>query len=303
MLPLQRWWYKKYVWQPSGWSREVPFVDYYNIDLSNPLADHPLTKGLVGCWIALPQLAKGSIWYDLSGYNNHGTLTNMDPSTDWVYDGDRMVLDFDGSYDRVQLSSLDFYAPSSTEALSAVVWWKSGSSLINQDLFGRASASWSVKNWTWNIYTYSSGELSAGIGDGSSFQYNANGSPDAVVITPNTWYFVVFVIGKTGEPMLLYVNGVDQNITWNDNSQNRTLNQLRQSADSFYIGGDYASTNGQIAMAAVYNRALSSDEVADLYDESRRGYPNMLRRLQPNKIVHDQISRKQLEYLGVRREF
>jgi len=41
-----------------------------------------LWDGLVGLW---PLAAGGGVdAYDLSGYGNHGTLTNMDPATDWV---------------------------------------------------------------------------------------------------------------------------------------------------------------------------------------------------------------------------
>ncbi len=41
-----------------------------------------LRVGLVGAW--WPPEASGGQFYDLSGYGNHGTLTNMDPATDWV---------------------------------------------------------------------------------------------------------------------------------------------------------------------------------------------------------------------------
>jgi hypothetical protein len=42
---------------------------------------------------------------DQSLYGNHGTLTNMDPATDWVVSGGRGALDFDGSNDRVVFSA------------------------------------------------------------------------------------------------------------------------------------------------------------------------------------------------------
>jgi len=50
---------------------------------------------------------------DRSGRGNHGTLTNMEPASDWVVSGGRGALDFDGTNDRVSvttisLSTLDF---------------------------------------------------------------------------------------------------------------------------------------------------------------------------------------------------
>ena len=43
---------------------------------------------------------------DSSGNNNTGTLTNMDPNTDWVTGRVGGALDFDGTNDFVQISGL-----------------------------------------------------------------------------------------------------------------------------------------------------------------------------------------------------
>ncbi len=59
-----------------------------------------LRQGLVGAWC--PSLgASGFRLIDRSGYGNHGTLTNMDPGTDWVPSGGKLALDFDGVDDYV----------------------------------------------------------------------------------------------------------------------------------------------------------------------------------------------------------
>ncbi len=47
----------------------------------------------------------GTRLHDVSGLNNWGTLTNMDAATDWVVDGGRYALDFDGTNDRLDLAS------------------------------------------------------------------------------------------------------------------------------------------------------------------------------------------------------
>jgi hypothetical protein len=63
-----------------------------------------LRQGLVGAWC--PSLgASGFRLIDRSGYNNHGTLTNMDPGTDWVGSGGKLALDFDGVDDNVQIAN------------------------------------------------------------------------------------------------------------------------------------------------------------------------------------------------------
>lgn len=63
------------------------------------------------CVLWLPmQAGAGGTAYDISGRQNHGTLTNMDPSTDWVV-GERggRALDFDGSDDRVDVAAADVF--------------------------------------------------------------------------------------------------------------------------------------------------------------------------------------------------
>lgn len=58
-----------------------------------------LRDGLVGAWCPSVSGWGGNLLRDLSGYGNHGTLTNMDPATDWVVSGGKQALDFDGSDD------------------------------------------------------------------------------------------------------------------------------------------------------------------------------------------------------------
>src|SRR3989344_7313383 len=57
----------------------------------------PNNLGLVGSWPMNegPSTQAG----DFSGNNNHGTLTQMDPNTDWVNGKRGKALDFDGSDD------------------------------------------------------------------------------------------------------------------------------------------------------------------------------------------------------------
>ena len=73
-------------------------------------AQHPgLWRGLVGAWV--PAMgSSGATLYDVSGYGNHGALTNMDPATDWVAGGKGTALDFDGSNDYVAVPHSDRFS-------------------------------------------------------------------------------------------------------------------------------------------------------------------------------------------------
>lgn len=64
-----------------------------------------LWDGCVGAWN--PGLGPtGSTLRDWSGVNNHGTLTLMDPATDWVVSGGGYALDFDGTNDYVSVANI-----------------------------------------------------------------------------------------------------------------------------------------------------------------------------------------------------
>jgi hypothetical protein len=71
-----------------------------------------LWQGVVGYWSATAG-PSGYRLLDRSGRSNHGTLTNMDAATDWVIDGGRYALDFDGSNDFVDVTPGMFLVSSS----------------------------------------------------------------------------------------------------------------------------------------------------------------------------------------------
>lgn len=58
----------------------------------------------VGAWMMLDGNASPRLT-DISGNLNHGTLTGMDPATDWVPTKQGMGLDFDGTDDRVVVTT------------------------------------------------------------------------------------------------------------------------------------------------------------------------------------------------------
>lgn len=69
-----------------------------------PYRHQNLWQGCVGAWCP-SQAHSGGTLIDYSNRNNHGTLTNMDPATDWITSGGGWALDFDGTDDFVLVSS------------------------------------------------------------------------------------------------------------------------------------------------------------------------------------------------------
>src|SRR5688500_11296274 len=85
--------------------------DHRPVSLLGPVNRlHPLNRGLVAWFLTLPGLSGGLKWHNLMDLSNgpHGTLTSMDPPTDWVSakarPGGFGALDFDGSNDDVRFT-------------------------------------------------------------------------------------------------------------------------------------------------------------------------------------------------------
>jgi hypothetical protein len=64
----------------------------------------PRSHNIVGRWV--PSAGPtGFRLMDRSGRGNHGTLTNMDPASDWVVSEGKGALDFDGANDFIECGS------------------------------------------------------------------------------------------------------------------------------------------------------------------------------------------------------
>lgn len=94
---------------------------------------HPLSRGLVGCWLF--NEGAGSRLTDISGYGNHGVLTNMNPESDWVGSPHGGALDFDGSNDFINVGNnliFDF-----DYSMSLLVLFKSNLSNYNAAIISK----------------------------------------------------------------------------------------------------------------------------------------------------------------------
>ena len=79
-----------------------------------------LWNGCVGAWCPSVDRSRGTSLTDWSPNRNHGTLTNMEPATDWVVSGGQGALDFDGSNDYITITD----NPSQTPGRTVCAWIK-----------------------------------------------------------------------------------------------------------------------------------------------------------------------------------
>lgn len=234
---------------------------------------HPLNRGLAGYWSF--DEGDGGQLSDLSLNKNHGTLTNMDPATDWV--GGRAggfgALDFDKTNDYVDTNTpVSGYRASSEGTMSA--WCKARSHPVSTGavyqggcLIGDTGGYCSIVHST--------------VGGTSDMHcYNWDGSVDSVALSVdlNVWSHYVWVLDNG--TLYGYRDGVLQGSTASGNTQSL--------AGEIHIGQgniSYRVFDGQIDDVRIYNRALSAAEVRQLYILEQQQYTGLRQRGKPPAIV------------------
>lgn len=196
-------------------------------------------------------------WKDISYNGNNGTLTNG-----VSYNGQSMV--FDGANDYVNLGN-KFNPLLSSQTIS--IWFKTSDVTSIKFLLSKGNISSVVIGYSIFI---ESGILNC--------RMNANGlstqkADNRFNISANTWYNVVMVIDREANILRSYLNNIlstttvfGTNIT-GFNSITNTKN--------FYLGATETPSNyfiGQLNDVLVYNRAITAQEVSDIYNNTKSKY-------------------------------
>jgi hypothetical protein len=227
---------------------------------------HPnLWDGLVGAW--MPSMGvTGGILRDVSGNENHGTLTNMDPATDWVTTSKGLALDFDGSDDFV---SLPVDVLPLTIGFSVSFWiYASVSDVPNNSADGIYD---STDDWNttgggmWITIDDRAGARSV---DGISIQWDTDLGPEYAQASnlfgpTKEWHCVSCVYRGTSSS--IYHNGVDR--TSAASSVNNSPYRPDIGEQPVIGKAKFAGTNSSAVFGnfLIHNRALSPLEIKQLY--------------------------------------
>jgi hypothetical protein len=218
---------------------------------TNPVINrsHPLARGLVGAWAF--QDGGGSTLRDVSWRGNHGTLTNMDPATDWVTSRYGGALDFDGSNDYAsvpQTSSLAFTTSMSIECLVKLDTTSGAQCIVD---------SRHTDNSGFYLFCYSHVAPISFV-----FGMSTGGTADNLTTTPvvsGVWYHLIGT--WDGATSRVYLDGVLEG------SMSKT-GTMTVSTAPLRIGYRHTNNyplNGQVSLARLWDRPLSPSEVMDLY--------------------------------------
>jgi hypothetical protein len=239
-----------------------------DFDLNQPINwAHPLNRGRLAWWLAVPQLWGGT-WYDLVG-GYAGTLTGLSAGDGWNTasnpGGAGSIKLSGGSGEYVSGPTLPSLAmPSGTLAL----WLNFTSHSATSGLLSKWNSSTAANTAVFGL-TYGSGNLNLYLGNGSAHTNTAVAwSP-----TNGIWYFVA--VAWNGTNTWYYVNGKQQGSTATQSSYSSYSN-----GNPVRLGGgnnaSNAAINGFINDASVWNRSLSASEIFALYALSQQWYPDVL---------------------------
>ena len=236
---------------------ELPWLPYESLDRViinshnfTPATWSPAVNGKmpVSAWVPSRDTAGNgtTTLSDLVGTNN-GTLSGMDPATDWVSDtasGGVRALDFDEINDRVVFGDV-----------SASQWtWGCWFKMRSLNGFSRL---WSQDGFMLEIAINSSGEVS--VYDGAAWRLFGS------AITLNTWLHVC--ITYNGSSLRAYLDGTQRG---------STLTAGRSMSGLSYMGGSFNGQaqdwyDGRIDDVRFWNEALALTDVAAWYAASRGG--------------------------------
>jgi len=230
--------------------------------------DDPLNKGLVS-WYSFKQKG-GNVLRDVVG-NYDGTLTGMDPGTDWVPSPENKSRALD-------ISSTEYVNLGNNQGIVGVpqftvaFWLKpSSASMTNNGVLSyRDGVSQDEEPFTIRYFT--AGVLRALVVNDSD-QAKALHTVTAITDT-DRWYHLT-VTWTSLDFQYWYVDGVE------DASTNTYGGVTGDTTRDLWLGAYYStaySAVGQYSDLRMYDRALSGQEVSDLYQASRTGYVNQFKR-------------------------
>ncbi len=196
---------------------------------------------------------EGDIAYDSAG-DNDGTIHGANWTTGQI-DG---ALDFDGENDYVDLGNDNSLKPPLPVTLSAWIRFsQNNATLISlDDLSSKYCGVWLNINLE--------NHLSVAFGDGKGrgaprYRRSKNGT---TALGADTWYHAAVVV-RSAKDMSIYLNGEDDG-----GSYSGTGGSLAYSSGSASIGTAHFENkyfNGEIDDVRIYDRALSAEEIRQLY--------------------------------------
>jgi hypothetical protein len=235
-----------------------------------------LRDGLVGAWC--PSFGPtASTLLDRSGRNNHGTLINMDQSTDWVQSGGAGALDFDGTNDEVNCGTSSATASLATTTNNPggtfSFWIRPNSVAVSGTIMARNDGN-SVQAGWWLLQINQTVQITFERTVGNARHTSANALTtdwQHVVLSwraglPGTTSTGDFLAWRNGQSITMSANAVGSGTQAADSDLVETLYLARYGKTTSGGNGFFA---GQLDDIAVWKRQLTASEIQQLYRQGR----------------------------------
>lgn len=223
----------------------------------------PTATGLVGYWKM--DEGTGTTTADSSGNGNTGTLTNSPTWTIIGRDADALV--FNGS--NSQLVGMGDPAALRLSGSWTISAWVNLLSLPGSgNVVVLAGKDGSSGNTNYQIDA-DNGQIAAGLGWIVSFNTAAGGANHyakyVTSISTGTWYHVAGVYDSTAHTLTLYLNGTSVATSSVTGFSPNSTSGGNMDIGAEGSGSGQFNTSGTLDDVRVYNRALTAQEVSDLY--------------------------------------
>jgi hypothetical protein len=221
----------------------------------------------MGAWYA-SATGHGGYWEDISGQNNHGTLTGMDPATDWVEGKDGWGLDFDGINDYVVCPTANITPTHDLSVVLLAKWaaWYPASAANSRFVFSNINGNDVLQLMGGSNTQKTPRKFSFAINlGGTQYGYYTTGAgAKADDFALSTWYAVVASWNCTSHAIHIYVDGADLALTAGTGYGLGTADGKLYIAQRSDLGAPSAMTASSVTL---YQRELSLSDVQRLQAE------------------------------------
>lgn len=223
---------------------------------------HPLNRGRISWWLALPGINYGGArWYDLIG-SYHGTLTNMAAGASSGWSGTTGP----GGYGSILFDGVDDYvagpAPNLAGSHTLAVWVLQPVTTTGPNVVIDAQSAFGSETNQYGFYLIY----------GVPKVYYGTDQPATAAIPVGIWSHVAQTYDFATTTLSWYINAAP--------AGQAVASKPVATTTLLQVGARGTSNPTACALndLSLYNRALSAAEVRELFTVSRRGYPGVLTR-------------------------
>lgn len=228
-----------------------------------------LANGLDGYWTF--NETSGGVLHDSSGNGHNGTLINY-PGGNGTWTSGQIggALQFGGPSTGEYVSVPNFTMPTGSMTLTT---WVYASSLPR---WATIAANW---NGAWGAFNYAtfggSANMSLYVADGGSPPniVNVDYGESSAALSLNQWHFLAFVANSANDTVTFMQDGVVAGSFAYSGTLYSSSSQLNIGDDPSDTNAGQGNWSGKIDDLAIWNRALSTQDLTSIYDAGLAGQP------------------------------